>query len=74
MAREPKVMVGGKVECCGHLLECPGFTNTCPHCGTDYNWGGQRLAPRCQWGEETSESVSDILSIDAQSTDDLLGG
>jgi len=40
-----------------------GFTNTCEKCETDYNMSGQELAPREQWGEETGESLSDILSI-----------
>ena len=39
-----------------------GFTNTCD-CGADYNMSGQLLAPRSQWGEETGESLADILSI-----------
>jgi hypothetical protein len=39
---------------CGRELDCPSFTNTCD-CGADYNWAGQRLAPRSQWGEETGE-------------------
>jgi hypothetical protein len=30
------------------------------------------LAPRSQWGEETGESLADILSIDGASTDELL--
>lgn len=60
------------ITCCGQDLECPGFTNTCPICGADYNWAGQRLAPRSQWGEETGESLSDILSIDNTPVDDLL--
>lgn len=47
---------------CGRELETPGFTNTCD-CGADYNWAGQELAPREQWGEETGESLSDILNI-----------
>ena len=49
------------VECCGHRLLCPDFTNTCPRCFTDYNWVGARLAPREQWGEETGETAADIL-------------
>lgn len=48
---------------CGEELECFEFTNTCDKCGADYNSAGQRLAPRSQWGEETGESLSDILSI-----------
>ena len=51
------------LECdCGHNLELTAFTNTCV-CGTDFNMSGQRLAPRSQWGEETGESVSEILAI-----------
>lgn len=50
-------------ECvCGATLELSGFTNTC-ECGRDYNWGGQELAPRECWGEETGESAEDILAI-----------
>jgi hypothetical protein len=43
------------VKCdCGYKLECSGFTTTC-NCGRDYNWNGEQLAPRSQWGEETNE-------------------
>ena len=48
---------------CGHAMYLMAFTNTCEHCGTDYNMAGQKLAPRSQWGEETGESASDILSV-----------
>jgi hypothetical protein len=51
------------VECCGDELYCYGFTNTCPICGSDYNQAGQRLAPREQWGEETGEHYTDILTM-----------
>lgn len=47
---------------CGVEIELGGFTNTCD-CGRDYNWAGQELADRSQWGEETGESLSDILKI-----------
>ena len=47
---------------CGREVTLHGFTNTC-QCGKDYNWAGQLLAPRSQWGEETGESLADILSI-----------
>ncbi len=47
---------------CGRKVSCYEFTNTC-RCGADYNWCGQRLASREQWGEETGESASDILSL-----------
>jgi len=50
------------VECdCGKEVLCDRFTNTCD-CGRDYNGFGQKLAPRSQWGEETGESLSDILN------------
>lgn len=53
-------------ECaCGAHVELDRFTNTCHKCGRDYNSSGQLLAPRVFWGEETGESVSDILAIDA---------
>ena len=47
---------------CDREVVLYGFTNTC-ECGADYNWAGQELASREQWGEETGESLSDILSI-----------
>lgn len=44
------------VECdCGEKIVCIGFTNTCPTCDADYNWNGERLAPRSEWGWETGE-------------------
>jgi hypothetical protein len=46
---------------CGEEVYCDGFTNTCECCGADYNSAGQQLAPRCFWGEETGESIADIL-------------
>jgi hypothetical protein len=54
----------GECEDCGQDVVLHGFTNTC-ECGVDYNMSGQRLADRSQWGEETGESVSDILMADA---------
>ena len=48
---------------CGHNLQLYAFTNTCERCGRDYNSSGQGLAPRSQWGEETGESLGDILRI-----------
>ena len=47
---------------CGERIILSGFTNTC-ECGRDYNSSGQVLAPREQWGAETSEYLSDILRI-----------
>jgi len=52
----------GKCEC-GRKVNLVGFTNTCD-CGRDYNMSGELLAPRSQWGEETGESVADILAVD----------
>lgn len=48
---------------CGAEVELMYFTNTCEKCGRDYNTAGQELAPREQWGEETGESLGDILRI-----------
>ena len=59
-----KIPGSQQIKCCGKWMECDGFTNTCEECGADYNWAGQRLASREQWGEETGESLSDILDIE----------
>lgn len=47
---------------CGRKVVLYGFTNTCD-CGCDYNSAGQLLASRDQWGEETGESLADIMQI-----------
>jgi hypothetical protein len=40
---------------CGHEMALyDSWSNEC-NCGTEYNGGGQQLAPRSQWGEETGE-------------------
>ncbi len=64
----------GEIECnCGKdTVVLHGFTNTCETCNRDYNMSGQELAPREFWGEETGESLSDILSIDVNDSEDLL--
>ena len=36
------------------------WLNTC-ECGRDYSGNGDLLAPRSQWGEETGESLADII-------------
>jgi Zn finger protein HypA/HybF involved in hydrogenase expression len=52
---------------CGHKVTLwDSFLNTCENCGTDYNGCGQVLAPRSQWGEETGESLADILGPDPE--------
>jgi hypothetical protein len=56
---------------CGSHVELRGFTNTCRVCERDYNMSGSELADRSQWGEETGETVSDVLAAD---TDTELGG
>ena len=56
---EPAV---GLCDVCGREVYLDGFTCPC-ECGADYNSAGQRLAPRAQWGEETGESLGDILRI-----------
>ena len=48
---------------CGNEVDLHGFTNTCDGCEADYNSSGQRLAPHEQWGEETGESIADIMRI-----------
>lgn len=45
---------------CGAKIYLANFTNTCD-CGRDYNSAGQELAPREQWGEETSEHWTDCI-------------
>lgn len=48
---------------CGSEVMLRGFTNTCSKCGRDYNFNGDLLAVREQWGEETGEHISEILNI-----------
>lgn len=62
------------IRCCSEELPCPNFTNVCPICGSSYNWAGQLLAPRDCWGEETGESVEDILAIDSMTIDECFDG
>ena len=50
-----------EVLCCGEWMRCSNFTNTCEHCHKDFNFAGQALAPRSQWGEETGEHWSDCI-------------
>ena len=57
--REPAI---GLCDVCNRKVILDGFTCCCD-CGADYNMSGQRLAGREQWGEETCESLADILRI-----------
>jgi len=42
---------------CGNDVYCDStWANACERCGTEYNGGGQMLAPRLHWGEETGET------------------
>ena len=50
----------GACDVCGGDVELGDFTCECEKCGALYNWGGQRLADRSQWGEETGEHPADI--------------
>ena len=46
---------------CGQEVYCTStWANTCDGCGLEYNMGGQSLAPRAQWGEETGEAWYDM--------------
>lgn len=47
--------VPARIKCCDQWLSLGSFTNTCEHCNADYNSGGQLLADRRFWGEETGE-------------------
>lgn len=60
--------------CCGEELVCEGLTSTCRICGADYNWAGQLLAPRSEWGSETGETAEEILAYDSMTTDQLFEG
>lgn len=48
---------------CGRKLEVipAGADQSCDVCGREYNAFGQRLSPRELWGEETGETLADIL-------------
>lgn len=43
---------------CGEEVELSSFTNTCD-CGINYNFSGDMLADREQWGSETGERWQD---------------
>lgn len=47
---------------CGREVVLDSFTCPCD-CGRDYNQSGQLLAPRSQWGEDTGESLGDVLRV-----------
>lgn len=45
---------------CNRSVTCSGFTTTCD-CGCEYNWNGELLAARSEWGEETNEFYCDKI-------------
>lgn len=48
---------------CGFMLDHPGAgRDAVCSCGREYNSGGQLLAPREQWGEETGETAADYFA------------
>jgi hypothetical protein len=49
----------GRCECGRTVHLVSYFANPCP-CGREYNFDGQELAPRSQWGEETGESIQEM--------------
>jgi hypothetical protein len=56
--------VPGTIRCdrCNKGVEiADSWLNTCEHCGADYDGSGNMLAPRSHWGEETGETLADIL-------------
>jgi len=46
---------------CGVEVELGEFTNACGSCGGDYNWAGQELGPREDWGAETGEHWTECI-------------
>ena len=46
---------------CGTEVMLSDNTNTCEGCQADYNFFGVRLAPQQYWGEETGETLANIL-------------
>ena len=53
--------VPAQILCCEEWIELSRHTNTCSSCNADYNSGGQLLAPRRFWGEETGEHPSECV-------------
>lgn len=47
---------------CGKIVEFWSHHDETCSCGREYNCFGQMLAPRSQWGEETGETLGEILS------------
>ena len=59
---EDKRIIPARVRCeCGAIIELwDGMINGCHRCDREYNGGGQELAPRACWGEETGESLLEM--------------
>jgi len=50
-----------KCDCGANFEVIDWFMESCPKCNQMYNGAGQKLAPMSQWGEETGESLADII-------------
>ena len=49
---EPAVI---RCDCGAKVTLWSSWASGCDRCGVEYNGGGQKLAPRDQWGSETGE-------------------
>ena len=57
----PRYYLVIRCACKRELELMDGWLNECL-CGRDYNGSAQLLAPREQWGEETGETLADIMN------------
>ena len=53
--------VGECDRCKTEVVLSMSLCNTCDKCGDEYNSSGQLLAAREFWGEDTGESISEIM-------------
>ena len=51
----------GQCTCGATVYLSLSLVNSCDKCKQEYNASGQLLAPRSQWGEDTGESISEIM-------------
>lgn len=54
-------------KCCDQWMDLGSFINTCDICDADYDSNGSRLSDRQFWGEETGETLADILGPSSES-------